>query len=468
MATRNWFDKNDFVEVMTPILANPSPEGARDFIVPSRLHPGKFYALPQAPQQFKQLLMVGGFNKYFQIAPCFRDEDPRSDRHPGDFYQIDAEIAWASQDDIFEINEKFAVEVLENFTELKIPEKDKKSGFVKIRYDDAMNKYGSDRPDLRYDLEWQDAMPVFAGSQFKVFADLCDLTSLSYKKHRVQAMVIKNGVDKFSRSDLDKVQDIGRQNGLPGIAYIQYFAEGEKSPIFKFFGDEDTQAQKKQEIKNFFEIETGDLVLFIANNDKKIVFKAQNQMRQFIARHLNTATNNSFIRSNELKFVWIYDFPFFEIEHDKIDFAHNPFGVWKNNEGETNMQTLQNAKQHNSLETLRAIQYDLTLNGYEILSGGVRNSNSETLLEAFKTVGYTEEEVFVKFKHMMEAYTYSAPPHAGFAFGLDRLFMILTGEENIREVIAFPKNGQGVDAMTGSPSSVANKSLNELSIKLVL
>jgi aspartyl-tRNA synthetase len=465
LATRNWFDSQDFVEVQTPILANPSPEGARDFIVPSRLHPGTFYALPQAPQQFKQLLMVGGFAKYFQIAPCFRDEDPRSDRHPGDFYQIDAEIAWADQEDIFLLNEKFALETLEKFTDLRIPEADK-AGFTRLRYDDAMNMYGSDKPDLRYGLDWQDAMPIFHSSEFKIFADLCDQTHDNFLNHRVQALVIKGGVEKFSRSDLDKVQDIGRANGLPGIAYIQYTAEGAKSPIFKFFGDEAQQEQKKKQIEDYFDIETGDLVLFIANNNKNVVFKAQNQMRQHIAKHLDKLAPG-FIRANELKFVWIYDFPFFEIEEGKIDFAHNPFGVWQENDGETKMQTLVNARTNDKLDDLRAIQYDLTLNGFEVLSGGVRNSNSETLIEAFKTVGYTDEEVKNKFGHMMEAYSHAAPPHAGFAWGLDRMFMVLMGEDNIREVIAFPKNGQAMDTMTQSPGVVGDKNLRELGIKIV-
>jgi aspartyl-tRNA synthetase len=465
LAIRNWFDAKDFVEVQTPILANPSPEGARDFIVPSRLHPGTFYALPQAPQQFKQLLMVGGFAKYFQIAPCFRDEDPRSDRHPGDFYQIDAEVAWADQEDIFQLNEKFAVETLEKFTDLRIPESDKK-GFTRLRYDDAMNMYGSDKPDLRYDLEWTDAMPIFHSSEFKIFADLCDQIHDNFLNHRVQALVIKGGNDKFSRSDLDKIQDIGRANGLPGIAYIQYTTEGAKSPIFKFFGDETQQETKKKQIEDYFNIETGDLVLFLANPNKNIIFKAQNQMRQHIAKHLDKATPG-FIRAGELKFAWIYDFPFFEIEDGKIDFAHNPFGVWLETDGKTKMETLLEARENNKLDDLRAIQYDLTLNGFEVLSGGVRNSNSETLIEAFKTVGYTEDEVKTKFGHMMEAYSHAAPPHAGFAWGLDRMFMVLMGEDNIREVIAFPKNGQAMDTMTQSPGVVGDKNLKELGIKIV-
>lgn len=463
LSTRNWFAKENFIDVTTPILANPSPEGARDFIVPSRIHPGTFYALPQAPQQFKQLLMVGGFNRYVQIAPCFRDEDPRSDRHPGDFYQIDAEVAWADQEDIFEINQKFACEVLEQFTKLRIPKSDKENGFVRISHADSMNKYGSDKPDLRFDLQWLNVKFLFKNCGFKVFADMCENSEA-----RVQALVIKNHVDKFSRSDLDKIQEIGRANGLPGIAYIQYTSEGAKSPIFKFFGDEAEQEIKKTEIQKELNLQTGDLVLFVANNNSSVVYKSQNQMRLHIAKHLDKVLDGGFIRHGELKFAWIYEFPFFEEEDGKLDFAHNPFGVWQAQEGMTKLETLNQAKETGKLTQMRAIQYDLTLNGYEVLSGGVRNSDATTLMEAFKTIGYTEDEVKTKFKHMMEAYTYAAPPHAGFAWGLDRLFMILTEENNIREVIAFPKNGQAIDAMTGSPTAIDTRSLKELSIKLNL
>jgi aspartyl-tRNA synthetase len=283
---------------------------------------------------------------------------------------------------------------------------------------------------------------------------------------KVQALLVPNAVAKFSRSDLDKIQEIGRKNGLPGIAYIQYQPEGAKSPIFKFFGDEAQIELKKAEIKAHFGAKDGDLLLFVSNSDKEIVFKAQNQMRQHIAGHLDKTEN--FIDKTALKFVWIYDFPFFEIEDGKIDFAHNPFGVWYSPTGKTKMEVLQEARNTNNLSSLRAVQYDLTLNGYEILSGGVRNSNGETLAEAFKTVGYSDEQVKAKFGHMMEAYTYGAPPHAGFAFGLDRLFMILIGENNIREIIAFPKNGQAMDLMTNSPSTIEPKALRELSIKLDL
>jgi len=456
LQTRNWFNKEGFLEIQTPILANSSPEGSRDYLVPSRIHPGKFYALPQAPQQFKQLLMVGGFNKYFQIAPCFRDEDPRADRAVGDFYQMDLEMAWATQDDIFAMFEKYCREIVTNpeLTSKKLLDQD---GFLRLRYDEAMDNYGSDKPDLRYDLIWKDAKPVFENSKFQVFADLC-----VEKDSRVQALVIKNAVDKLSRSDLDKVQEIGRQNGLPGIAYIQYYENEAKSPIFKFFGDDSEIETKKKEIQAYFGAESGDIVLFIANSDKNIVWKAQHQMRLHLAKHLDL------IDENVLKFVWIYDFPFYETDekNGKIDFCHNPFGVWKSEEGLSALETLQKATKENSLTELRAIQYDITCNGYEISSGGVRNNNPEAILEAFKIVGYTEEEVRGKFGHMLEAYEYGAPPHAGFAPGVERIIMILTGETNIREVIPFPKNGSGIDPMTGSPSEVSPHQLKELGIKV--
>lgn len=454
LKTRNWFSEQGFIEFQTPILANSSPEGARDFLVPSRLHPGKFFALPQAPQQFKQLLMVGGVEKYFQIAPCFRDEDPRADRHPGDFYQIDAEMAWYNEDDVRELCQNFAREVLVPFSGGK---QMTTTDFTRLDYYEAMDKYGSDKPDLRFDLPWQDVKPVFADSGFKVFADLC-----KKPEARVQALVIKNAVESFSRAALDKIQAIGRDYGLPGIAYIQYYADGPKSPIFKFFGENDEVINNKvAELSKFLQTETGDLVLFIANEDKNIVWKAENSMRKHIAEKLNL------IDKNKLSFVWIEGFPFFELDERSggMEFGHNPFSVW-----EGGLEALEEASKQGTegLLKLRARQYDVALNGYEILSGGVRNQNMESLSKAFEIVGYTKEEVKTKFGHMLEAYTYGAPTHAGFAWGLDRLFMVLVDEENIREVIAFPKNGSGMDVMLNSPSKIRESQLKELNLELDL
>lgn len=458
---RNWFDKEGFTEIQTPILANPSPEGSRDYVVPSRLQPGKFYALPQAPQQFKQLLMVGGFTKYFQIAPCFRDEDPRADRAIGDFYQLDLEMAWANPEDIYAMFEKCIQEaiVIDKFTSRKLADTD----FIKITFEDAMNKYGSDKPDLRYGLAWQDAKNIFQNSEFKIFADLCVESDSKNTNSKIQALVIKGGVDKFTRSDLDKIQDIGRQNGLPGIAYIQYTSEGAKSPIFKFFGDENQIELKKQEIEKHFQIQSGDLLLFIANTNKNLVYKAQNQMRVHIAKHLNL------IDDNLLKFAWIYDFPFFEQDEEtmKLDFTHNPFGIWKATDGLTPLETLKKLESEGNLLSLKAVQYDIICNGYEISSGGARNTNPEALIYAFNLIGYTEQEVKDRFGHMLEAYSYGAPNHAGFAPGIDRILMLLTGENNIREIIPFPKNGSGVDLMTNSPLTIETKALKELSLKIL-
>lgn len=449
LAARNWFAQEGFVEIATPILANSSPEGARDYLVPSRLHAGKFYALPQSPQQFKQLLMVGGFNKYFQVAPCFRDEDPRSDRHPGDFYQYDAEIAWAEEEDIIQICERLVREVFMRYTEKRL----KSETFIRLTYQEAMEKYGSDKPDLRYALPWKDAKPVFAGSGFKVFADLCEK-----EEARVQALVIKNAVEQFSRSDLDRIQDIGRSLGLPGIAYIQYTTDGAKSPLFKFFGEQ--EEEKKRELQKYFEAESGDLILFVANDNKNLIYKAQSAIRKSVAEKLNL------IDENELQFVWIHGFPFFEQDDKtgKIDFGHNPFSVWQGG-----LEALQEAKAKGNIDLLKltARQYDIAVNGYEILSGGVRNQNMEALMEAFEIVGYTKEEVVEKFGHMVEAYSYGAPVHAGFGLGIDRFFMVLQGEENIREIIAFPKNGSGMDVMLNSPSTVRDIQLKELKIRAV-
>jgi aspartyl-tRNA synthetase len=451
LKTRNWFDQRDFVEVTTPILANSSPEGSRDYLVPSRIHEGKFYALPQAPQQFKQLLMVGGFNKYFQIAPCFRDEDPRSDRHPGDFYQLDVEMAWSGQEEVFGLVETYINEVYSNsaFSNKKFD-----GTFVRLTYDQAMDEYGSDKPDLRFDLHWVDAKEYFVNSGFEVFATMAEK-----KTARVQALVLKNMVNNFSRAQLDKLQDISRSFGLPGIAYMQYFSEEAKSPLFKFLSE-----QERANLEQGLGLETGDLVLFLAHENKAIVHKAQNKIR------LEVAHKENLIDESALSFAWITDFPFFEQDEKTgaYGFEHNPFSMWQSDPGLTPVETLQKHIKNNTLTELKAIQCDLACNGYEILSGGKRNNIPEAILQAFLAVGYTESDVRQKFTHMLEAYEFGAPYHAGFAMGLERMIMILTDETNIREVIPFPKNGSGIDVMTNSPSSVGDKQLSELSLKLDL
>jgi aspartyl-tRNA synthetase len=459
LAVRNYFDGQGFVDVSTPILANSSPEGARDFLVPSRLHPGQFYALPQAPQQFKQLLMVGGFEKYFQIAPCFRDEDPRSDRHPGDFYQFDAEVAYATDKEIYDICWDFINNCLAKQTTKKLyPTMDK------LTYDDAMNHYGSDKPDLRIyqnsevaiikNLGWLDAKEMFVDSGFTAFEVVA-----KNPKAKVQALVVKGAVESFTRSDLDKIQEIGRGFGLPGIAYFQYTKDEIKSPLLKFFTNQQELLAKLTDLTT---ATTGDLVLFLANDDASLVYKAQNAMRKHIATKLKL------IKTDELRFVWIDSMPFYEADEktSKIEFGHNPFGTFRVKEGQDQLQTLLDAKQNGTLLDLRAVQYDIACNGYEVLSGGQRNSNPEVLLEAFLIAGYSKEEVQTKFGHMLEAYSYGAPYHAGFAWGAERLLMIFNDIENIREVIAFPKNGQGMDLVMGSPSTVRASSLKELGITI--
>jgi aspartyl-tRNA synthetase len=448
LAIRNWMNELGFIEVHTPILANSTPEGARDYLVPSRIFPGKFFALPQSPQQFKQLLMVGDIAKYYQISPCFRDEDPRADRHPGDFYQVDVEIAWAKPEDIKELSWKLINEVFSKYSTKKLaPE------FKTVTYQDAVENYGSDKPDLRFDLGWKNVKSLFAGTEFKPFANLCDTET-----SRVQALVVPGAVEKFSRSDLDKVQDIGRSFGLPGIAYIQYFEIEDKSPIFKFFGSE--EESKKAEIKQFLGVGKGDLVLFVANESSTIVQKAQHAMRTHIAKHLGL------IDDSVMQFVWIDNMPFFEDDEKSggVAFGHNPFSVW---EGGLEVLLAAKAKGKEALLDLKAQQYDVAVNGYEVLSGGVRNQDPETLREVFRICGYTDEEVERNFGHMIEAYSYGAPQHAGFAWGIDRLFMVLAHEENIREIIAFPKNGSGVDVMMNSPSLIRPSQLKELGLKLL-
>lgn len=457
MATRNFFSERDFIEIQTPILANSSPEGARDFLVPSRLHPGKFYALPQAPQQFKQMLMIGGFNKYFQIAPCFRDEDPRADRHPGDFYQVDSEMAWAKEDDIYRFSWEYIQNVISKFTTKKLfPE------FKILNYDLAMEHYGSDKPDLRFyqdsqvehidNLGWIDVKSVFKNSGFEVFDSLH-----AQSNSRVQALNIKGGVEKFTRSDLDKIQELGRTFGLPGIAYFQFTNDGPKSPLLKFFTDADKTLQS---LSSVVDVEKGDLILLLASDKKELVHKAQNAIRKHVASKLDL------IKKDELKFVWINKMPFYSVDEatGKVDFEHNPFGVFENFEGLNAMETLEIAVKENRLLDIRGIQYDIACNGYEVLSGGMRNSNPELLMKAFNIAGYSVEQVHNNFGHMMEAYSYGAPYHAGFAWGLDRVFMVLNDEENIREVIAFPKNGQGKDLLMNSPSSVTKKQLTDLNL----
>jgi aspartyl-tRNA synthetase len=437
-AFREYFHKNDFIEVQTPILANSSPEGARDYLVPSRFYPGKFFALPQAPQQFKQLLMVGGVDRYFQIAPCFRDEDPRADRHPGDFYQVDMEMSFVEQEDIWAVAEPLIKELTEKFTDKEIMFE----SFPRILYNEAMLKYGSDKPDLRFGLEIKPITELITSvCGFSVFAQAIKDGGV------VHALKIDGG-NVFSRSAIDELTELARSKGAKGLAYIQMREDGPASPINKFLGEE-----LISKIISKVDAKTGDIIFFGAD-ELKTVCSALGAVRNKCGSLLNLKD------PKKIAYAWIIDFPmyeFSEIEEGKIDFAHNPFSMPSGG-----MEAL------NSFEPLKikANQYDLVANGYELASGAIRNHNPEVMYRAFEIAGYGPEEVEKRFGAMLRAFEYGAPPHGGMAFGFDRLLMVFLGLENIRDVYAFPKDGQGRDVMMDSPSEVAGKQLKELKIKI--
>ena len=437
---REYFHKNDFLEIQTPILANSSPEGARDYLVPSRLHPGKFYALPQAPQQFKQLLMIGGFDKYFQIAPCFRDEDPRADRHPGEFYQIDMEMSFVEQEDVWEVIEPLMIELTEKFSDKKVIKKP----FPRITYKEAMEKYGSDKPDLRFDLEIQPITDLVKGCGFSVFADVVK------NKGVVHALKIDGGA-KFSRKEIDDLTGLGVSKGAKGLAYIVIKEKGElQSPIVKFLGD-DLANKIVREVK----AKTGDIIFFGADN-WKTVCSALGAVRNECGNRLGLKD------PKKAAWVWVIDFPMYdhsELEPGKIDFSHNPFSMPQGG--------LKALEEKDPLEVL-AYQYDIVCNGYEISSGAIRNHEPEIMYKAFEIASYTKAEVDSKFGHMIRAFEYGAPPHGGCAPGIDRLLMVLWELPSIRDIYAFPKNGQAEDVMLDSPSEVNAKQLRELHIKLDL
>ncbi len=436
-AVRKYLTDFDFIEIQTPILTSSSPEGARDFLVPSRLHPGKFYALPQAPQQFKQLLMVAGFPRYFQIAPCFRDEDARADRSPGEFYQIDIEMSFVEQDDLFVILEGMFKHLVETMSQKRITQ----FPFPRISYKDVMNRYGSDKPDLRIPLEIQDVTPLFVNSGFKVFA------SNTAEGSCVKAMVLK-GMGGESRLFYDKAEKRARELGSAGLAYIQFKEEGPKGPVVKFLSGEEMNALKER-----LGIVTGDVVFFGAGKWEKTC-KIMGGMRNYFADLFP-------LDRDELSFCWIVDFPMFEYNEEakKIDFSHNPFSM---PQGE--MEALESKF---PLDIL-AYQYDIVCNGIELSSGAIRNHRPDIMYKAFEIAGYPKEEVDARFGHMIEAFKHGAPPHGGIAPGLDRLVMILRDEQNIREVIAFPMNQSAQDLMMAAPSEVTMQQLKELHIRVEL
>ena len=426
---RSQMIEQGFLEVQTPILTSSSPEGARDYLVPSRLHPGMFYALPQAPQQFKQLLMVSGIDKYFQIAPCFRDEDARADRAPGEFYQLDMEMSFATQEDVFNVIEPVIYNTFKKFSDKEISS----APFRRITYKDAMLKYGSDKPDLRNPLFIIDLSEFFSKCTFKPFIN-----------RTVRAIKVSGHMSKGFH---EKMLDYAMSIGMGGLGYLEVQEDMSfKGPIDKFIPTE-----LKKELLEIADLNKDDTIFFIADNEKRATELA-GQIRTELAKRLDLIDDSKF------EFCWIVDFPMFEIdEHDKIQFSHNPFSM-----PQGGLDALEN---QNPLDIV-AYQYDLVCNGIELSSGAVRNHDINIMVKAFEMAGYTEDEVKTKFGALYTAFQFGAPPHAGIAPGIDRMLMLLTGADSIKEVIAFPLNSKAQDLMMGAPSNVNKNQLREVHIKL--
>ena len=432
-ALRDRMDELGFTEIQTPILANSSPEGARDFLVPSRLHPGEFYALPQAPQQFKQLLMVSGFNKYFQIAPCFRDEDPRADRAPGEFYQLDFEMSFATQEDVFGVIENVVPYTFEKFTNCKVD----KGPFIRIPYREAMEKYGIDKPDLRNPLIIQDVTKCFEGSEFKAF-----------EGKTIKAIVVPNGAEQ-GRKFFDKMGEfaVTEEVGAKGLAWVKFEQDGTVAGgIAKFITDE-----IKEKLEKEFGVEKNSAIFFIADEFTKAQ-KIAGLVRIELGKRLDLLEKDVF------RFCFIVDFPMYELSDEgTIDFNHNPFSMPQG--GKEALET------QDPLDVL-AYQFDLVCNGYEMASGAVRNHDPEIMVKAFEIAGYNEEDVKNRFGALYNAFQYGTPPHAGAAPGIDRMVMLIADSTNIREVIAFPKNKRARDLLMRAPSKVTEEQLKDVHIKL--
>ncbi len=429
---RDKMDEMGFAEIQTPILANSSPEGARDFLVPSRLHPGEFYALPQAPQQFKQLLMVSGFNRYFQIAPCFRDEDPRADRAPGEFYQIDFEMSFATQEDVFKVLEELFTSTFKHFTDWKVDE----GPFIRIPYKESMEKYGTDKPDLRNPLIIQDVTEIFKDSEFNGFKD-----------KTIKAIIVPNGAEQGRKFFDNMTQFAVDELEAKGLAWAKFDNENNVSGGIAKYITDDVKA-KLVEIG----VKPNDSIFVLADEFEKVQ-KMAGGLRIELGNRLDLLEKNSY------RFCLIVDFPMYELSDEgTVDFNHNPFSM-----PQGGMETLLTK---NPLEIL-AYQYDVVCNGYEVASGAVRNHDPEIMVKAFEIAGYPEEEVEKRFGALYNAFQYGTPPHAGAAPGFDRMVMLIANEPNIREVIAFPKNKKARDALMGAPSTVTEQQLKDIHIRVV-
>lgn len=427
-----------FFEFQTPILTSSSPEGARDFIVPSRLHPGKFFALPQAPQQFKQLLMISGFDRYFQIAPCFRDEDARADRSPGEFYQLDMELSFVEQEDVMRVNENLLAQLFPRFSKWKMTD----TPFPRLRYDEAMAKYGTDKPDLRVQLEIRDVSEVFKASEFRVFKSA--LGSLG----TIRAIAMPVATPP-SRKYFDDAVDWFQKSCGQGLAYLSFDENGYKGSIAKF-----VSAAEAEALKAALGI-SGAAVVWLAAGPEKQILTALGRLRVKLGGDFNLMEKDSW------RFCWVTDMKFYDRDEETgaIDFTHNPFSM-----PQGGMDSLLNK---NPLD-IYAYQYDIVCNGYELASGGIRNHLPDIMFKAFEIVGYSKEQVLEKFGGMIKAFTYGAPPHGGIALGVERIAMLLANEEAIREVIAFPLTQTGEDLLMGAPSPVSEKQLREAHIEIRL